>query len=53
MKLDDHSNKYRHLKMECRDGILQLTLHTKSAEFKWSAIPHQELSYAFNDVAGP
>jgi enoyl-CoA hydratase/carnithine racemase len=52
MKLADYSNRYSHLKMERRDGILQLTLHTNSAEFKWSAIPHEELSYAFNDVAG-
>jgi len=51
MKLEDYANRYRHVKMERREGILQLTLHTNKAEFKWGALPHEELSYAFYDVA--
>jgi enoyl-CoA hydratase/carnithine racemase len=49
--LDDYANKYRHIKMERRDGILQMTLHTEGAELKWGMRPHEELSYAFNDIA--
>src|SRR5882672_5522036 len=49
--LDDYAGKYRHIKMERRDGILQMTLHTDGAELKWGMGPHEELSYAFNDVA--
>src|ERR1700720_3170475 len=48
---DDYANKYRHIKMERRDGILQMTLHTEGAELKWGMGPHEELSYAFSDIA--
>ena len=51
MRFDDYATKYSQVKMERRDGILQLTLHSSNAEFKWSALPHEELSYAFYDVA--
>jgi enoyl-CoA hydratase/carnithine racemase len=48
---DAYANKYQHIKMERRDDILQLTLHTNGAELKWGTDPHEELSYAFNDIA--
>jgi enoyl-CoA hydratase/carnithine racemase len=51
IKFDDYARKYQHIKMERRDGILQMTLHTNDAELKWGMGPHEELSYAFNDVA--
>jgi enoyl-CoA hydratase/carnithine racemase len=51
INFDDYAGKYRHIKMERRDGILQMTLHTDNAELKWGMGPHEELSYAFNDVA--
>ena len=51
IKFDDYAKKYQHIKMERRDGILQMTLHTNDAELKWGMGPHEELSYAFNDVA--
>jgi enoyl-CoA hydratase/carnithine racemase len=51
IKFDDYANKYHHIKMERRDGILQMTLHTDGAELKWGMGPHEELSYAFNDIA--
>jgi enoyl-CoA hydratase/carnithine racemase len=51
IKFDDYAKKYHHIKMERRDGILQMTLHTNDAELKWGMGPHEELSYAFNDVA--
>src|SRR5580658_424429 len=51
IKFDDYAGKYHHIKMERRDGILQMTLHTNDAELKWGMGPHEELSYAFNDVA--
>jgi len=40
--------------MEREDGILLLTIHARGAIDKscvWSAKPHEELSYAFNDIA--
>src|ERR1700686_2701997 len=51
IKFDDYAKKYQHIKMERRDGILQMTLHTNDAELKWGMGPHEELSYAFYDVA--
>jgi enoyl-CoA hydratase/carnithine racemase len=51
IKFDDYATKYRHIKMERRDGILQMTLHTNNGELTWSLPSHQELSYAFYDVA--
>lgn len=50
-KFADYANKYHHIKMERREGILQMTLHTNDAELKWGMGPHEELSYAFNDIA--
>jgi len=49
--LDDYRNKYHHIRLERRDGILQMTLHSNGAELKWGMDPHEELSYAFNDIA--
>jgi enoyl-CoA hydratase/carnithine racemase len=51
IKYDDYARKYQHIKMDRRDGILQMNLHTDNAELRWGLEPHEELSYAFNDVA--
>lgn len=51
IKFEDYANKYGTIKMERRDGILQMTLHTNNTELKWGMQPHEELSYAFNDIA--
>jgi enoyl-CoA hydratase/carnithine racemase len=37
--------------MERHDGILQATLHSDGDELQWSAKVHEELSYAFYDIA--
>ncbi len=51
INFEDYGNKYSTIKMERREGILQMTLHTNNAELKWGMPPHEELSYAFNDIA--
>jgi hypothetical protein len=51
IKFEDYSRKYTRVKMERRDGILQMTLHTKGAELQWGISAHEELSYAFYDIA--
>ena len=51
IKLEDYANKYRFIKMERTDGILQMTLHSKNGPLKWGMRPHEELSYAFGDIA--
>jgi len=37
--------------MDRREGILQMTLHTKGVDLKWGISAHEELSYAFDDIA--
>jgi len=51
---DDYANRYQCVSMEREDGILLLTIHARGAKDRscvWSALPHEELSYAFNDIA--
>src|ERR1700730_12497360 len=51
IKFEDYRNRYGTVKMDREDVILQMTLHTQNAELKRGMQPHEELSYAFNDVA--
>lgn len=48
--LEQYANKYQHVRMERRDGILQMTLHTNGDTLQWGAGPHQELPQVFADV---
>ena len=48
----DYSDKYRCARMERRDGILQITLHTDGGSLQWGGIPHEELPQVFKDVGG-
>jgi enoyl-CoA hydratase/carnithine racemase len=50
-KFEDYKDKYQYIRMERRDGILQMTLHSKGGELLWGGRPHEECSYAFYDVA--
>jgi len=49
-RLTDYEKKYRHIRIERRDGILQMTLHSDGGALVWGGGPHEELSYAFADV---
>ncbi len=51
IKFEEYQDKYRHVRMERRDGILQMTFHSDGGPLKWGMPPHEELSYAFYDVA--
>src|SRR3972149_5974079 len=46
----DYEKKYRHIRIERRDGILEMTLHSDGGALVWGGGPHEELSYAFADV---
>ncbi len=48
---DDYKDRFNFIKMERQDGILQMTLHSKDGELLWGGRPHEELSYAFGEVA--
>ena len=49
-KLEDYAGKYRTIRMERRNGILQMTLHTDGGPLRWGFLPHGELPEAFYDV---
>lgn len=48
---EEYSNKYKHVKMERRDGILQLTLHSNGGPVIWNFDSHHETAHALGDVA--
>jgi enoyl-CoA hydratase/carnithine racemase len=50
IKFEDYANKYKHVRMERRNGILQIRLHTNGGTLKWGAGPHEELGYCFSDI---
>ena len=48
--LDEYANKYQSVRMERRDGILQITLHTNGGSLQWGGTSHEELPQAFHDI---
>jgi enoyl-CoA hydratase/carnithine racemase len=50
-QFEDYADRYKFIKMERDDGILQMTLHSKGGELLWGGRPHEELSYAFGEIA--
>ena len=51
IKFEDYAQNYRHARLERRNGILQVALHSNGAELLWGMGPHEELSYLFGDIA--
>src|SRR5438093_11522733 len=49
-RFDDYATKYQTVRMERRDGILQMTFHTGGGPLQWGLLPHGELPQAFRDV---
>lgn len=50
-RFDSYKDKYQTIKMERRDGILQMTFHTDGGSLRWNLLPHGEFPDAFADVA--
>src|SRR6266699_632369 len=48
--LEEYANKYETARMERRDGILQVTLHSGGQSLRWGFLPHGELPEAFHDI---
>lgn len=51
--LDEYADKYQNIRMERRNGILQITFHTEGGSLKWGGqerTPHLEFGYAFADI---
>ena len=49
-ELAEYAEKYQNIHMERRDGILQVTFHTREGSLKWDEPPHREFGYAFTDI---
>ncbi|NOT56502.1 MAG: enoyl-CoA hydratase/isomerase family protein, partial [Deltaproteobacteria bacterium] len=49
-KFEDYANKYQTVRMERRNGILQMTFHTDGGSLRWGLVPHREFTFAFADV---
>jgi enoyl-CoA hydratase/carnithine racemase len=47
---EEYANKYQTVRMERRNGILQVTLHTDGQSLRWGFLPHGELPEAFHDI---
>ena len=48
--LEQYADKYQHVRMERRNGILQITLHSDGGSLQWGAGPHRELPQVFRDI---
>jgi enoyl-CoA hydratase/carnithine racemase len=48
--LADYQNKYQSARVERRDGILHVTLHTEGQSLRWGFLPHGELPELFHDI---
>jgi enoyl-CoA hydratase/carnithine racemase len=49
-KLDDYARSYRFIKLERRDGILLMTLHTDGGPLRWGLEPQAELARALHVI---
>lgn len=39
-RFDEYAQAYQSIRMERRDGILQLTFHTNGGPLQWGELPH-------------
>jgi enoyl-CoA hydratase/carnithine racemase len=51
MKFEDYRERYSTIRMERRDGILQLTFGSDGGPLRWSLETHAEFADAFANVA--
>jgi enoyl-CoA hydratase/carnithine racemase len=49
-KFNDYANKYSQIRLERRNGILQMTLHTDGAALRWGPVIQAELVDAFTQI---
>ncbi len=49
-RLEEYANKYQDIRMQRRNGILEVTLHNKGNSLVWNESVHRELPYACTDL---
>lgn len=47
VRFEEYATRYKTVKMERRNGILTLTLHTDGKSLQWGLLPHEELPEVF------
>jgi enoyl-CoA hydratase/carnithine racemase len=48
---EEYSGAYPHIAVERSDGVLQMTLHSEGQSLAFGVAVHEELGYAFADIA--
>lgn len=51
ISLEDYATKYESLQIKRQDGVLEITLHTNSKSLVFGKTVHEELGFAFADIA--
>ena len=49
-RFEEYANKYEHIRMERRDGILQITFHTNGDTLLWAGGAQRDFPQAFADI---
>lgn len=49
-RLEEYAEKYDNIRMERKDGILQLTFHSEGDSLRWGLTPNREFGVAFADI---
>jgi enoyl-CoA hydratase/carnithine racemase len=49
-RFEDYATKYQDIKMQRRNGILEVALHNKGGSLLWNESVHRELPYACTDI---
>ena len=47
---EDYADKYQHVHLERRNGILQIRFHTEGGPLQWGPEPHAEFGACFADI---
>jgi enoyl-CoA hydratase/carnithine racemase len=47
---EEYANRYRDIRLERKDGILQMTMHSGDGPLQWNAVIHEELPEAFRMI---
>src|SRR5262249_26491577 len=49
-RIDDYARKYSQIRLERRNGILEMTLHTDGGPLRWGPVIQAELVDAFTEI---
>ena len=50
-RFEEYRDKYKHLRLERNEGILEVMLHSDGGPVVWGAGPHSECGAAFGEIA--